>query len=107
MFVKMADSLYSIMLGSALFRKYYKIKGAGVAQSVQWLRYVQDERGSFSGRGGKGNISFRHRIWSTPSLLSSGIRISFPGAWSWPLSTSAEVKNGWNYNSTQPCVFMA
>jgi hypothetical protein len=27
------------------------------------------------------------------------------GAWSWPLPSSAEVKNAWNYTSTPPIRF--
>jgi hypothetical protein len=53
-----------------------------------------------------------NRLWGPSSLLSNGYWGLFPGgksagAWSWPLTTNAEVKKMWVYISTPSYVFMA
>jgi hypothetical protein len=53
------------------------------------------------------------RLWGSPSLLSNGYRVSFPGVkWSGretdhSLPTSAGVKSTWIYIPPPPHVFMA
>jgi hypothetical protein len=52
------------------------------------------------------------RPWVPPFLLSNGYQGSYAnakttGSWSWPLPSSAEVKNMWNYTSTPSYIFLA
>jgi len=81
------------------------------SQSVQWVGYGSDDRNSIS--SGTWIFSLRHRVQTgsvAHSFLSNGYQRLFTwteaaGTWSWPLSSSAEVKNAWSYTSTPPYVF--
>jgi hypothetical protein len=62
-----------------------------------------------------GNFSLHHRVQNGsrahPVSYPMGTKGSFrgvkaTGAWSWPLPSSAEVKNAWSYTSTPQYVFM-
>ena len=85
---------------------------SAIAQSLQWL----DDRRitvQFPVRG-KRRFSSPKRpdgLWD-PAYHSTGTAGLFHdgkavGAWSWPLTSRAEVKNGWRYTSTSPYAFMA
>jgi hypothetical protein len=67
--------------------------GAGVAQSVYWLGYGLDERGSFPG-GGRFFIFSPprpRRVWGPPASYQMGnggciLEAKATGVWSWQLS---------------------
>jgi hypothetical protein len=85
------------------------------SQSVYWLAFGPDDRGSFPGRG-RDYFSLPprpNRLWGPSNLLINGYRSSFlrgkaAGAWSWPLTFSqCQAWNAWSCTSTPPYVFMA
>jgi hypothetical protein len=72
--------------------------GAGVAESVSWLGYGMDDRGSIPGSK-KHLFSLRHRFYigsgAYPAFYVMGTRGSFPGSkaagsWSWPLTFNGQ-----------------
>jgi len=65
-----------------------------VAQSVQWLGYGLDDRGSVLSKGREFFFSPPRpdRLWGPPGLPSNEKQVLFPGskaaaAWSWPLTS--------------------
>jgi hypothetical protein len=109
-------TLHSTSTNDARYRKAISssIKGAGGAVIAQW--YSAGLRSGWSGvrvPAVCGNFPLHYRVQSgsgaQPASYPMGTRGSFPGgkatgAWSWPLTPSAEVKNTWSYTSTLICL---
>jgi len=70
----MRDHIRTKSTGILIISSKYSLSGAGVAQSVQWLRYGLDDRLSTLGRSKEFPSSppRPHYLWATPSLLSNG-----------------------------------
>jgi hypothetical protein len=86
------------------------LSGAGISQSVHWLYYVLDGRGSILGVGIMGFLVFAtvHQAYYLTGILGSFPGGKATGMWSWSLTLpSAEVKNAWRYNSILQYVFTA
>jgi len=74
---------------------------------LQLSQYSDWDWGSISGGGWEffSPTPCADRLRGPPSLLSNGYRVPFPGdkavgAWSWPLTSTAEFKNAWRHTST-------
>jgi hypothetical protein len=84
---------------------------AGVAQSIQRLRYRLDNRGSIPGRGRDSFLC--HRVQADSGSHLASYSMGTVGLFPWGSEadhsppSSAKVKNTWSYTSTPPHVLMA
>jgi hypothetical protein len=108
---------YKVNIVASLLHQHQPlcIQEKDIKYSIYYLLHLRRESAGLRtvwsgvrGPAGAGNFSLHHRVQTgsriQPASYPMGTRGSFPGsktagAWSWPITSSAEVKNAWSYTS--------